>query len=36
MKLGQMDKAGDTYEALIKLKPEDPTAQPESRHRAVQ
>jgi tetratricopeptide (TPR) repeat protein len=26
MKLGQMDKAGDTYEALIKLKPEDATA----------
>jgi Tfp pilus assembly protein PilF len=26
MKLGQMDKAGETYEALLKLKPEDATA----------
>jgi tetratricopeptide (TPR) repeat protein len=26
MKMGQMDKAGETYEALLKLKPEDATA----------
>ena len=26
MKLNQIDKAAETYEALIKLKPEDPTA----------
>jgi tetratricopeptide (TPR) repeat protein len=26
MKLGQMDKAGETFEALLKLKPADPTA----------
>jgi tetratricopeptide (TPR) repeat protein len=26
MKLNQLDKAGETYEALIKLKPEDPVA----------
>ena len=26
MKMNQMDKAAETYEALLKLKPEDPTA----------
>ena len=35
LKLVQMDKAGETFEALVKLKPDDPTAQLQSGYCAL-